>query len=185
MVARMLGDVSLRRTTSWGSFIMRKYFAGVSAISLCALAAPALAETAEETAAVFGARQSVLHVSLSPSGKKLAYVAPFGSHGETLRSTSKPAPPQRSLVSDDIGRSYIVPWVTDERLICRLYMTTRDATLGKFLGGTVIAIDADGQNAQSIEHRATCALWQVSGMADRSFRLTRNPVTARFRVSPI
>lgn len=146
---------------------MRKYFAGVSAISLCALAAPALAETAEETAAVFGARQSVLHVSLSPSGNKLAYVAPFGSHGETLYTVDLEAgtPPQRSLVSDDIsGDLTSCRWVTDERLICRFYMTTRDATLGKFLGGTrLIAIDADGRNAQSIEAprnlRALAGIW--------------------------
>jgi dipeptidyl aminopeptidase/acylaminoacyl peptidase len=134
---------------------MKKLLTGAAVVSLCALGTPVYAETAEEIASVFGARESVLHVSLSPSGDKLAYVAPFGTHGEALYTVDLAAgtPPRRSLVSDEVSSDLTsCQWVTDERLICRIYMTTRDAALGEFLGGTrLIALDHDGQNAKSIE----------------------------------
>ncbi|MDE0900676.1 MAG: hypothetical protein OSA41_03025 [Erythrobacter sp.] len=43
---------------------MNKLLAGVAAISFCAAATPLSAETAEEDATAFGARQSVIHASL-------------------------------------------------------------------------------------------------------------------------
>lgn len=146
---------------------MKRLLAGVAAVSFVVSAAPLSAETAEEAATIFGARPSILHVSLSPSGGKLAYVAPYGSHGEALYTVDLEAgtPPHRSLVSDDVTSDLTsCRWVTNERLICRLYMTTRDAALGQFVGGSrLIAIDEDGQNAKSIEAprnlRALSGVW--------------------------
>ncbi|MFT6475080.1 MAG: Tol biopolymer transport system component, partial [Qipengyuania sp.] len=83
---------------------MNKLLAGVAAISFCAAATPLSAETVEEDATAFGARQSVIHASLSPSGDKLAYVASVGAGGEALYTVDLAAgtPPQRALAALDV-----------------------------------------------------------------------------------
>ena len=48
-------------------------------------AAPLGARTLAEDAQAFGARESLQDLSLSPSGSKIAYIAPVDGHGEALR----------------------------------------------------------------------------------------------------
>ena len=45
---------------------------------------PVEPESGEEAARLFGARQSVEYLSLSPSGTKIAYIAPHRDSGEIL-----------------------------------------------------------------------------------------------------
>ena len=58
---------------SWGWIV---------ALRACARATSVIAQTAEETAGQFGARESALGASLAPSGKKMAFVGPGGKGTE-------------------------------------------------------------------------------------------------------
>ena len=63
-----------------------KFATGIAAAALCPVVgqAPAYAETPAETAQLFGAREGVGHVSLSPDGSRFSYIAPYGAQGEAL-----------------------------------------------------------------------------------------------------
>ena len=58
---------------------MKSYLTGV-ALAALAIAGPASAEDLENTAARYGSRGSVLQISLSPSGNKIAFISPAGGH---------------------------------------------------------------------------------------------------------
>ena len=51
---------------------MKKYFLAATMFGGFLATAPALADSLEEDAAVFGMREAVLDISLSPSGNKIA-----------------------------------------------------------------------------------------------------------------
>lgn len=111
---------------------------------------PANAETLDETAARFGARPSVLDISLSPSGTKLAILSPGGKSAEILSIsdlTASDAKPVGVMVHNDPeSELQWCVWATDERLICRTYFIVDDA--GQLLGfSRMFAVGPDGKNA--------------------------------------
>ncbi|QKG72736.1 S9 family peptidase [Erythrobacter mangrovi] len=118
---------------------------------------PVSAETAEETAATFGVRQSILDISLSPSGRRIAFVGSGPAHTETLNIidldgdlTVKPIFNVTEINSDLVS----CEWATDERLVCRLHFI--DNSQGQLLGFTrVIALDADGNNPVLLTSRSS------------------------------
>ena len=136
---------------------MRNLFAGVAAVTFCALAAPVDAETAEEAATAFGARQSVFSVSLSPSGRRLAYVGNVGSGGEALYIVDLDAgtAPQQALAAlDDMSDLAYCNWITEERLVCQTILRRKDDSLGRYIAGTrMISVNADGSDPNVIEGR--------------------------------
>ena len=61
------------------------FLAGAAGLLAVGGAAPAMAQEAPDAAARdFGARSSVLDISLSPSGTKIAYIAPGPEHSEVI-----------------------------------------------------------------------------------------------------
>ena len=123
---------------------------------ICAIVpATVRAETVAQTAAVFGERQSVLDASLSPSGNKLAYIAPAGSQGEALFVVDlvSGSAPQRAVLFDEAQSDlYSCEWVTDTRLACSAYVILRDSTIGEYLGFTrTFAVNEDGTDIDLIE----------------------------------
>ena len=122
-----------------------------SSLALCAcLAASASAETREEAAARFGIRASVLDISLSPSGDKVAFISAGPRHSEVLNiidlrgdSTVRPV----LNVHEDESDLEECDWATDSRLVCQMTIVQEDA--GTLIGfSRVFAVDADGQNAK-------------------------------------
>jgi|TARA_R110002012_G_scaffold32509_1_gene95823 dipeptidyl aminopeptidase/acylaminoacyl peptidase len=134
---------------------MNKLLAGVAAISFCAAATPLSAETAEEDATAFGARQSVIHASLSPSGDKLAYVASVGAGGEALYTVDLAAgtPPQRALAALDVMSDLAYcNWITEQRLVCQTIVSREDESIGRYISATrMIAVNSDGSEPNVIE----------------------------------
>ena len=84
---------------------MRIGFGLAAAVSVIAIAGgtPAIvaAETLEETAARFGIRQTVLQISLSPTGQKIAFIEPGPQGSEILN------------VIDLVGDATIKPILTN------------------------------------------------------------------------
>ncbi len=77
-----------------------------------------------QTATDFGMRSSVLDISLSPSGTKIAWIAPGPNHTEVLNifdlngDGSIQTIASNSEITLDMSRC---EWATDERLLCEMY----------------------------------------------------------------
>ena len=138
---------------------MKKLLSGVAAVSVCVLAVPLSAGTVEEDALAFGARQSIFHASLSPSGRMLAYVGNVGSGGEALYTVDLEAgtPPRRALAAlDPMSDLAYCNWITEERLVCQTIVRRKDDSIGRYIAASrMISVNADGTDPDVIEGRAS------------------------------
>lgn len=109
---------------------------------------PAAAETIEDVARQFGARQSVLDADLSPSGKRLAYIAPGNGSSELVfivELDGDMVPKQVLAHGEPDSEITDCAWATDEQLVCEAYYILNNT--GLLLGATRrFAIGADGTN---------------------------------------
>jgi dipeptidyl aminopeptidase/acylaminoacyl peptidase len=126
--------------------MIRSLFCATSMVALFSSAAHA--ETLEETAAAFGARQTVLDVSLSPSGNKLLYLAPGSDSAEIVYVVDLAGEAQPKAVTAQRGLDSKLArceWATDKRMICQArYIGSRD---GLLIGASrLFALDDDGKN---------------------------------------
>jgi len=138
---------------------MRVRFALAAAVSVFAIAGgtPAFvaAETLEETAARFGIRQTVLRISLSPSGQKIAFIEPGPQGSEILnvidlgdKGTIEPIL-TNSEQRADLSRCN---WATEERLVCIIDSVSESS--GLLIGySRVFAVGADGSKALMLTPR--------------------------------
>lgn len=116
---------------------------------LAAAAVQAQAAASFDAAAAFGARPSTTDLSLSPDGKRIAYVAPASGQGAVLYTArlEKGARPKPVFLADGKpNRIRSCSWVADDRLVCTIYGVSKDPILGPFSWSRLIAIDADGKN---------------------------------------
>ena len=113
-------------------------------------AAPAAAAASLEPAVAFGARPGIEQISLSPGGTKVAFIAPGAGQSTALFTVDAAGgtPPRQALILD--GKPERLTgcfWVSEERLVCRIYFVTQ-------VGGEVesftryIALDSDGRNSR-------------------------------------
>jgi dipeptidyl aminopeptidase/acylaminoacyl peptidase len=121
------------------------------------LTGPALAgEPPEDTARRFGARASVLDISLSPSGTKIAYISPGPEHSEVinvidLEGDAKVVPVLQN--TEKIGDFEWCEWATDARLVCQV------SGMGKGPTGLLVpfdrlfAINLDGGEPKMLSQR--------------------------------
>ena len=133
---------------------------GVSGLALAATFLPVGAAGAQEldNAARFGALESILDVSLSPDGNRLAFIEHGPNKARTLYvvDTAEGAKPSRTLSSDggDGGNLSWCGWVTNSRLACQTF--ARDEFAGQIYGATnIIAVDAAGGNLRALGKRRT------------------------------
>lgn len=83
----------------------------------------ASSETLERTAQVFGAREGVRDISLSPSGDKLAYIAAGPGHTEILKviDLAGDAAPRTVIANTEVGADLDwCEWATDVRIVCQV-----------------------------------------------------------------
>ncbi|MBO6526774.1 MAG: S9 family peptidase [Erythrobacter sp.] len=143
------------------------------AVSLLALGAgvggqgfvsSANAETVAETAARYGTRASVLNISLSPSGNKLAWIAAGPEHSEVLRVIDFASGSVVQTIANNTeitGDLESCEWATETRLVCEVAgMERTDGILLPY--NRMFAIDYDGSNVESL-YRAQS--WRSLGIA--------------------
>ncbi|GMN01572.1 alpha/beta hydrolase family protein [Erythrobacter sp. MTPC3] len=148
---------------------MQFRFRRFSAVLLCASACAVLAAgsapvIAQDTAAPgegdpamdFGIRASVLDISLSPSGSKVAWIAAGPNHTEVLNVVNLEGDAQVKQIaanSEIIGDLERCQWATDTRLVCEIFGMARsgDGTLLPF--SRMFAIDDDGSNSDALFER--------------------------------
>lgn len=133
-------------------------FAPLSAFPIAVLAAPALAGTLAEDAAAFGARSSVLDISLSPSGDKIAWISPGPAHEEFLNVVDLAGDGTKRIILSNTGVESDLTecdWATETRLVCQIDGTlTR--TDGILLGLTrMFAVDHDGKNVEVLSEKTS------------------------------
>jgi dipeptidyl aminopeptidase/acylaminoacyl peptidase len=131
---------------------------GVSVLALTAALSPIGAAGAQEkdNAARFGALESIWDVSLSPDGKRLAFINQGKQRERRLYivDTSEGAEPREILSSNggSGGNLNWCGWVTHARLACETF--TRDDVAGDVIAATnIIAIDAAGGNLKVLSNR--------------------------------
>lgn len=131
---------------------------GISALAFASMLSPIAAAHAQEkdNAARFGALESILDVSLSPDGSRLAFIdqGVKRTRGLYVVETTDGAVPRRILSSDGgpAGNLSWCGWVTNARLACQTF--SRGDVAGDVLAATnIIAIDAAGGNLNVLSKR--------------------------------
>jgi dipeptidyl aminopeptidase/acylaminoacyl peptidase len=103
-----------------------------------------------DPAVAFGARESIQSISLSPSGEKVAFIAPGPGQSTVVYTVDAAggAEPKRALSADGKPeRLTDCSWVSETRLVCQVYMVGSSAAVGEIVAATrLIATDTDGKN---------------------------------------
>lgn len=113
--------------------------------------------SAFDAAAAFGARASVLGISLSPDGQNVVYLTPSAGGGSVVYTLSLAAGAKpKSVMSangnpDRLERCY---WVSNERLACIVYGVVKNATFDILPFSRWIAVNADGSNLKMLSTRS-------------------------------
>ncbi|HYW17250.1 MAG TPA: S9 family peptidase [Allosphingosinicella sp.] len=140
-------------------------FAALSLVFLSA--SEAAAAPLAEPAAAFGKRESVLSISLSPSGRQVAFISPGPGQSTYLYTVDSAGGgvPRETLSAD--GKPEQLDrcgWVSETRLVCTIYMIgPSQSAAGQIVGMTrMIAIDADGRNIKLLSRSVRPADQYVS-----------------------
>jgi dipeptidyl aminopeptidase/acylaminoacyl peptidase len=126
--------------------------------SFCACATVGAQQAKDfDAASAFGARESLVDLSLSPDGSSVAYVAPAAGQGSVVYTLSlaKGSKPLAALGAD--GKPFRIEgcnWVSNKRLVCTVYGVVRDVNVGLLPLWRLVAIDSDGSNQRilSVQH---------------------------------
>lgn len=131
------------------------------ALALAFAVAPSFGVTAQtpihEAAVVFGKREAVLDMSLSPDGQKIAYIASVPEASEVLvvidlANGGEPVP--LSVFDEPNGELVSCDWATNERLLCNYHFIEVD--VGVPVGfSRVFSVEADGSDFTVITERDT------------------------------
>ena len=108
--------------------------------------------------AAFGARESVLDVALSPSGRRVAFISPGAGQGAVLFTVDvgSTAEASRTLTSDGSPERLAgCGWVSEERLVCTVYMVVNHAGAAERVGATrLVAVNAGGGNLKLLSRQS-------------------------------
>ncbi len=145
---------------------MRLSLALFSLLAAAAMQAQAAAKF--DPAAAFGARPSTGDLSLSPDGKRVAYIVPIAGQGSVLYTVSLDQGARAKgvfFVNGKPDRLAGCSWVADDRLVCTVYGVSKDSYLGVVSWTRLIAVDADGKNLQllSTQQNEYSRGWQLYG----------------------
>ncbi|WP_234041388.1 alpha/beta hydrolase family protein [Erythrobacter aureus] len=136
--------------------------ASLLALGGTAIALPAQAETREETAARYGVRASVLDISLSPSGDKIAFIAPGPQHSEVLNviDLSGDASVKTIAGNTEIKADMTqCEWATESRLVCKVWVMTQNDRGLLLPYDRMFAVNDDGSESKLLtERRSSSAL---------------------------
>lgn len=120
----------------------------LATVAAAVFSVPLNAGTLAEDAAVFGARESVDWISISPSGGKLLYIQPGNQSDETIYVVdlvNGGEPKAITTMNEATARLSWCRWANEERIICEIYgYADTAATLLSFT--RIISISADGSD---------------------------------------
>ena len=115
---------------SMGTRVLVAAASGIAAV--VAIISPGIASAAEDEAAVlFGTRETVLDISLSPSGQKVAFISSGADHSEVLNviDLAGDAEIKRLIANSDIIADLAsCEWSDDIRLVCQISGMVKDSS---------------------------------------------------------
>lgn len=123
---------------------------------ICVVASVAAsAQPSSDAAALFGAREAISHVSISPDGTKVAFLGPATGRASvlfTLDTTAGWTPKAIMKATGDPERLFGCEWISNARLICRLggNITNGDEIIGF---SSTVAVNDDGTNLKLLSKR--------------------------------
>ncbi|RVT89871.1 alpha/beta hydrolase family protein [Sphingomonas crocodyli] len=143
--------------------------AGAAALAI--VSGAALAQSADfDAAKVFGAREAISNLSLSPDGRKIAYIVPTVGAGSALYTIDLDStePAKRALAdSGDPDRLQRCNWVSNTRLVCTVYGVIDKAYLEILPFTRTFAVDVGGGNPKMLSNRENAnSLYQSLGGGD-------------------
>jgi dipeptidyl aminopeptidase/acylaminoacyl peptidase len=126
-------------------------FSLAAASSLTALATSAAAEPLPAAAAMFGTRESISSIDLSPDGSTVAYVSPGPGPMSVVNVADLAGGTEKPIINSS-GKPDRLDWcnfVSDRRLVCRIRAVVEME--GVPLGfARLIAVGADGSNPKPL-----------------------------------
>ncbi|MDB6046991.1 MAG: family peptidase [Gammaproteobacteria bacterium] len=129
----------------------------VALVLMCACAAlQAQNATSFDAASAFGARPSTADLSLSPDGRSVAYIKPTEGQGSALYTLGLAKGAVAKLALSATGKPLRLDsceWVSGDRLVCQIYAVVKDPAIGLMPMSRVVAVNADGTNAQVLSTR--------------------------------
>ena len=116
------------------------------------------APNAFDAARAFGARPSVVGLSLSPDGTRVAYIVPWKGKGAALVAGTLGTGFRETPILFSDGNPFRLRgchWVSNQRLVCQIYGIVQDTsgTAGLLPVSRLIAVNADGSNVQTLAVR--------------------------------
>ncbi len=164
MLLRNVNGAILMRSSAKPLFGFFTYVLSAAALAVISIStALAQTETQEDeelqiVAERFGIRSSVLDISLSPSGTKIAWIAPGPNHTEILNvfDLNGDTGVQRIASNTEmIADMRECDWATEDRLLCEVYGMTRSGD-GVLLPFTrMFAINGDGTDPKGVSRSRT------------------------------
>jgi len=129
--------------------------AGMVAVG-SATAAPADQTSAQSLAQRFGALQNVMQMSLSPSGRKAAYIGPTkdGTVLFVVDLVAGGAPKPITGLANKDGRMRRCSWLTDERVLCTVTFARHEVRPYLTYSRT-FALNADGSDLQQLSAKSS------------------------------
>ena len=110
---------------------------------------------ARDDAARFGARAGIQHMSLSPDGRKIAFIVPLAGRANALFTTAADGtgePERILLASGDPERLSSCGWVSNDRLACNIVFVQLVREL-PVEGSRMVGVDAAGGNVKMLSRR--------------------------------
>lgn len=125
--------------------------------SLCACASLQAQNTNPfDAAAAFGARESVVNLSLSPDGANVAYAVPSVGQGSQLFTLGLAKGSRAKIALAVDGKPFRLEhcgWVSNTRLVCKVYGVVVDPGYGPMAISRMMAVDSDGKNPRLLSTR--------------------------------
>ena len=125
------------------------------AAAIAAAAAAAAQQTRPDSPALFGAREKIEQMAISPDGRRIVYLTPMAGRGTAVVVQALDGDPR--VITRASGNPDRVLWcrfVTNDRLVCRIHLMTM---IDNYLVPVqrLFAIDADGGNLRQLGQRNT------------------------------
>jgi dipeptidyl aminopeptidase/acylaminoacyl peptidase len=134
----------------------------------CTCSAAAQAQTAEELAAKFGARESIRSISLSPEGKQIVFVAPRPDGGENAVVLNLGTSAAVSILSSRGFTEQIshCQFVLESRVVCQ--MIFRQGKVRDVSGGSrIVTISNDGKDMKMLSAKDSTNAYYNSNFGGR------------------
>jgi dipeptidyl aminopeptidase/acylaminoacyl peptidase len=153
MRARFAGEARVKAIQIFAAALA----VGATAVSAQEAPAPPAAPKVLDTAgALFGVREAVQAIDISPGGKRIAFVAPGPGRATVAYVVDLPGGEPRRIL-DKAGNPEYLDWcrfVTDDRLVCQTGGVSPMATyLVPF--SRLVAVDADGGHVVALGQKAS------------------------------